>query len=136
MWVFLNDAFLSIVQSDRDPALFAVRARKLQDLERCFPGYAPVPARRGADYAWRVFVPKHLVQTLLLQRLSTLDYTNFKGSIDDRLAEGEERHDAYLAVWGAMVRWQDGLFKRGGFHGRAKASRQRHRPLVRTDYKD
>lgn len=113
MWIFLNDAFLSVVQSDRDPGLFAVRARQRQDLRNAFPSLKPeqiVEGDRHQDYAYRAFLPKAEVELLLMQRLHDLDYTNFKASIA-KTAKGEERHDFYLAVWAKAVSFQNGLFR-------------------------
>ncbi len=111
MWVFFNDAFLSVVASDVDPSVFAVRARKRQDLLNAFPDCQPIKGKPAQDYAWRAFINRIEVEDLVLSRLRDLEYTNFKGSIDERTAEGEERHSAYLSVWSAMLRWQNGAFK-------------------------
>jgi hypothetical protein len=119
MWVFLSDAFLSVVASDRDPGVFAVRARKRKDLLNAFPDCTPVKGGPRQDYAWRAFIPRETVEALLVERLRGLDYHNFKGSIDERTAEGEERHDAYLGVWNVMLRFQNGAF-RSRFRGRRK----------------
>ena len=96
MWICLNDAFFSIVASDRDPAVLTVRARRKGDLEKCFPGHA-VHSWPGRDYAFRAFVPREVVSATIAERIEAIGYTNFKDSVeDDRL------HDAYMDVWVAM----------------------------------
>jgi hypothetical protein len=93
MWICLNDAFFSIVASDRDPALLNVRARRAGDLERYFAGW-PVHAWRGRDYPYRVFAPRDHVAEVLARRSRDINYANFKASVaDGRL------HSAYIRVW-------------------------------------
>lgn len=110
MWVFLNDAFLSIVASDQEPSKFAVRARQKQDLLNAFPGCKPIKGTKDQDYAWRIFIDRQAVRDLVDSRLADLDYTNFKGSIPDTV-EGEERHEFYLAVWQKALNFQNGVFR-------------------------
>ena len=111
MWVFLNDAFLSVVASDVEPSQFAVRARQRQDLLNAFPDCQPIKGKPAQDYAWRAFVDRDEVKALLVTRLRDLEYTNFKGSIDESKPEGVERHDAYMGVWTVMLRFQNGGFR-------------------------
>lgn len=108
MWIFLNDAFLSIVQprpSDVPKALagrdvLLVRARKRGDLERAF-GKVRVSHTPARDYRFRAFVSRERVAKVLTRRLLAIDYTNFKGSVAH-----DARHDAYQRVWGVMHDFQ------------------------------
>jgi hypothetical protein len=100
MWVCLNDAFFSIVASDRDPEVLNVRARRKGDLERHFPG-CPVVSLPGTDYAFRAFVPRIAVAQALSQLSANIAYTNFKDSVLD-----DELHDAYADVWAVMANLQ------------------------------
>ncbi|WP_295581409.1 hypothetical protein [uncultured Lamprocystis sp.] len=96
MWVFLSDAFLSIVAHRDRPDDLLVRARIAGDLERVFPGY-PVEITPDADYRFRAVIPRTQVAQALADQATTIDYRNFKGSVRD-----SDRHDAYMQVWHVM----------------------------------
>ena len=100
MWIFLNDAFVSIVADRHSDKRFLVRARFEGDIERMWPD-ADVLVGRGSDYLFRAFLPRQLVVEVLAQRLLSVDYGNFKGSVRDW-----DRHNAYLGVWHEMCRAQ------------------------------
>lgn len=118
MWVFLKDAFLSIVvPQERDvPAkmkalheeggLLVVRARRRGEIERVFR-YAKVEAWPGRDYAFRAFIPRHVVAKVMARQVYELTATNFKSSVED-----DARHDAYMDVWSVMHRYQNGYYHR------------------------
>lgn len=99
MWIFLNDAFLSIV-ADRQSDRLLVRARIAGDIERVFPS-AAVSASPDADYAYRAFVARDTVADTLFWQAQSIAYPNFKNSVQEN-----DRHDAYLQVWSAMNRYQ------------------------------
>jgi hypothetical protein len=103
MWVFLNDAFLSIVEDRRRPSHLLVRARKAGDIEAAFRGIStgPVVHTPDADYAYRTSVPRSAVQTMMREATERIDYDNFKNSVAD-----DQRHDAYVECWGIMESWQ------------------------------
>lgn len=102
MWIFLSDAFLSVVADKADPSgeRLLVRARRSGDIERVFPE-AEVFSVTGADYAFRALLPRQRVADAVQERLQSLDYANFKNSIED-----PAYHDAALATWTAMHRYQ------------------------------
>jgi len=100
MWIFLNDAFLSIVDKDGDGTTLLVRARRPGDLERVFPN-ASVQETPYNDYRFRARVPRSEVAQAMAQAVECLDYPNFKGSVVDH-----QRHDAYLRVWSVMHHYQ------------------------------
>lgn len=100
MWIFLNDAFFSIVADRKDETKLLVRARRAGDLERYFPN-AGVTESRNADYRYRAFVPRLEVAIAMMSALNSIDYPNFKDSVGEA-----DRHDAYMNVWSIMHRYQ------------------------------
>lgn len=106
MWIFLNDAFISIVQPQNsgavDPARYLmVRGRIPGDLERLFPG-RKVFQDKGTDYRFRCFVKRGDVAALIAEEVTKISYTNFKDSVPEKA-----RHDCYLGVWSVMHREQE-----------------------------
>lgn len=100
MWIFMNDAMLSIVAHRTKPNHLLVRARKAGDIARVFPGTRETRTP-GADYLYRAVVKREDVAGALFAEVLAIDYPNFKGSVQDR-----ERHDAYMDVWRVMHRYQ------------------------------
>lgn len=100
MWVFLNDAFLSIVQLRGSDDLLLVRARKEGHIEAVF-GDVEVIRTPERDYLYRAFVSRKSVADVIAQRLMKVDYGNFKDSISD-----ENYHDACAEVWRVMNSFQ------------------------------
>lgn len=101
MWVFLSDAFLSIVAHRTRAGYVLVRARKAGDIESVFP-QATVRRTPAADYRYRAELPAAEVAQALAERAGDIDYPNFKNSVRD-----PRRHAAYAAVWLAMRQIQD-----------------------------
>lgn len=97
MWVFLNDSFLSIVAHRTKPDKLLVRARIKGDIEAAFPG-AKVKVTPDADYRYRAEVLRSEVARVLVERVESIRYDNFKATVRD-----EHRHAAYLRVWSAMA---------------------------------
>jgi len=83
MWIFANDAFLSIVRDRDKPARLLVRARRREDLERIFPE-AEVIESLEADYRFRAALPEETVAAAVENRVRAIDYGNFRDSIEDR----------------------------------------------------
>ena len=102
MWIFLNDAFLSIVEPRPvDPASrLLVRARVKGDLERVFSG-CRVEVSPEADYRFRTMIDRPAVVSAIADRVMEIDYFNFKSSVAEK-----PRHDAYLRTWVAMEQLQ------------------------------
>ena len=113
MWIFMNDAFLSIVvphPSDipahhkKTPNLMVVRARRKIDLTNSFGRGADIieggPER---DYRWRVFLPRSIIADFVFEAVNSIDYHNFKDSIP---AKDKDRKRAYGSVWACMDRFQ------------------------------
>lgn len=106
MWVFKNNAFVSVVQDRTMPDQLWARARVKGDLERFFDELnLDVIETNDADYRFRTAVSRDEVAQALTSSVEALDYTNFKSSID-ATAKGDRRHRAYLRVWQAMMGYQ------------------------------
>lgn len=129
-WIFLNDAFLSIVKSQEKTGHLLVRGRAPGDIETVFPN-AKVQETRARDYRFRTTLPAREVAQAVGMRILGIDYPNFKGSV-----RGTDRHDAYLGVWGTMWRFQnkhlhreqDDLWERGeGFFQGFETFEEDHR---------
>lgn len=106
MWIFLKDAFLSIVEpSGRgkyDPDKFImVRARIKGDIEKVFPGFKVV-VDNGTDYKYRAFVLRSDVAHVMSAQVMGINYPNFKDSVGN-----SRRHDAYMRVWSVMADEQE-----------------------------
>lgn len=109
MWIFLNDSFVSVVEDRADSSLLVVRARKEGDVERFLQGAMAAELRvvqtDHADYRFRASVPRRVVARVLEAVALSLDYPNFKDSVDD-----DERHAIYSRVWSVAL----GLDERQG----------------------
>lgn len=100
MWIFLNDAFLSIVAHKDRPGSLLVRARRREDIARVFSD-AVVEHSSEADYAFRAVLPREVVAATIANRLLHTDYTNFKNSIRDPIY-----HNTCFSVWHIMLTYQ------------------------------
>lgn len=100
MWVFLNDAFLSIVAHRDRPGQLLVRARHAGDIEAVFPN-AEVTKTPRADYRYRATLPAGDVSEVLAERVMDIDYPNFKNSVQE-----PDRHIFYADVWSVMRDFQ------------------------------
>ncbi len=97
MWIFQNEAFLSVVAERGGTGRVLVRSRIEGDIQRALPA-AEVFEDASADYRYRAFVSKADLKASLADAVDAIDYDNFKNSVRDR-----KRHDAYMNVWGAMA---------------------------------
>ena len=97
MWLFLNNAYLSIV-ADRNTDQLLVRSRIPGDIERIFPN-AEVLHTPSHDYPYRAFLARETVAVALAREALSIDYTNFKNSVPDH-----RRHEAYFGVYNVMAR--------------------------------
>ena len=103
MWIFLNNAFLSIVQNNNGESEFLVRARVKGDLEEVFGVGVDVTVTEDSDYRYRIFLDKATVADVIRERMMGIDYGNFKNSI----ADGDTRRSRYYRkVWEVMRHWQ------------------------------
>lgn len=117
MWIFLNDAFLSIVDSkaarthklNSQPGqddLLLVRARLKGDIERVFGEHVKVTKTPQKDYLFRAFIPRQEVQEALNREVNRINYGNFKSSV-----KNTKRHSVYERVWSAAYLLQRKLSK-------------------------
>lgn len=112
----LQDCFLSIVDPEArkksngvSPATvetpspkLLVRARRRMDIERFMGALlntVVIEATPNRDYQFRALVKREIVANLLLNRVMTINYGNFKGGSKDCAL-----HYAYMGVWTAMDR--------------------------------
>lgn len=115
MWIFKNDAFVSIVEDRHNSDHLWVRARVKGDLEKFFKGVLEPPQlkvmrTKHADYLFRAVVQRDTVAAAMQMAVLQVDYPNFKNSIAPT-KEGDLRHDAYMGVWTKMLAYQH-AFKR------------------------
>ncbi|MEC4747164.1 hypothetical protein [Methylomicrobium sp. Wu6] len=73
MWIFLNNAFLSIVDKGGDGNTLLVRARHTGDIERSFPD-ADVQIGGGTDYRYRAQIDREQVAQALADSVRSIDY--------------------------------------------------------------
>ena len=99
MWVFLSDAFLSVIAHRDEPDLLIVRSRIAGDIERALPE-ASVFEDDRSDYRYRALVPRGTFSRAMAEAAASITATNFKASVTDK-----RRHDAYMDVWRTMARW-------------------------------
>jgi hypothetical protein len=100
MWIFLSDAYLSIVQSKTSRNALVVRARRPGDIEAVFPN-AKVVTIPGRDYQFRADIPRELVAQAISDEVMSIRHTNFKDSVTDH-----DYHDACSKVWNIMSKLQ------------------------------
>lgn len=98
--MFLNHAFLSIVDPKDPEDRLLVRARVEGDIERVFPK-AVVEETPHRDYRFRTRIPRKDVGEVLAAQVAALGYGNFKASVQEGW-----RHDAYARTWSVMHRLQ------------------------------
>ena len=100
MWIFMNDAMLSIVEHRGKPDHLLVRGRIKGDIERVFPDvcakYTPL-----SDYGYRADVHRDAVSSVLKTKIENISYDNFKSSVSE-----PDRSDAYYGVWDCMYKEQ------------------------------
>jgi len=94
MWIFLNDAYFSIVHKDCAAHEVLVRARRKGDIERHF--LVPATSVDHADYQYRAVIERAWLARVLSEQAYKIDYDNFKDSVRNKsLAR------TYNAVWAA-----------------------------------
>lgn len=105
MWLFTPKGFISIVADKNDsegPRLLA-RARSKQHLVDVLGDWIDEPfSTYPSDYAWRAWIKRKDLLTVMDKAVNSIDYTNFKDSIIE-----DEYHDACLGVWNSMYGYQE-----------------------------
>jgi hypothetical protein len=105
MWIMGTDFFVSLVAKDvPEGALpkgaLLVRARKREHLATLFPD-ANIVEDRSADYLYRSFIPVEKIAVALIERLTALNYPNYKNSVQD-----PDYHHALEGCWHCLSRIQ------------------------------
>jgi hypothetical protein len=106
MWIFMNNAFFSIVQNRDEPKQVLVRSRVKQDLLNAF-GDHEVIEMDDSDYRFRMFLDKEFVSEQVKSHIQNINYDNFKNSISK---DDQERKSYYMRVWEVMYAWQAKYF--------------------------
>jgi hypothetical protein len=102
MWIFLPNAFLSIVdKSDPTGKTLLVRGRVLGDIERVFPK-AKIEVDAGTDYRFRARLPREEVVNVIADSVRNINWKNFKNQVHEH-----ERHKAYEDCWQSMYTLQE-----------------------------
>lgn len=95
MWIYMSEAFFSIVAHNAATGVLIVRARVRGDIERVF-GAVPITESYEWDYRYRAFLSRHDVADAIAQRIVDLPYPDVKGSVEDPV-----RKAVYTQVWNA-----------------------------------
>lgn len=107
MWIFMNDAFLSVINppagTKGDKLL--VRARNKGDIERVFGPKTKVTQTPKRDYLFRALIDRTEVAKVIAHQIANIDYGNFKDSIPDQ-REFDNYHKACGQVWASMLSYQ------------------------------
>lgn len=103
MWIFLNNAALSIVADRENEDRLLVRGRIEGDVDRTFPE-AKVEHTPQFDYAYRAYIARDVVADVIARNIDSIQYDNFKNSIDP---QSHYRHAAYLNIWFVMRDYQE-----------------------------
>lgn len=104
MWIFMQDAFLSVTEHESEPRLYVIGARVRGDIEHVFPEADVIEAVDG-DYRFCTSLPRDRVVQAISLRLGKIKYPMFHTMISDA-----ERKAAYINVWGAMYDEQQRLY--------------------------
>jgi hypothetical protein len=101
MWIFISDAFFSIVEDGQQANKLLVRARFKGHIERVFP-QAKVSETPESDYRYRTSLPRMVVTEAIAHKVAEIDYGNFKDSIKF----SNPLHEAAGQVWNVMYQAQ------------------------------
>jgi len=100
MWVFTETGFLSAVRHSENPDALIVRARDEESLRGLSKAaQTQIMATPEHDYPFRTMVSKDLFAEWVLEQVSDLDYTNYKGHMWSQRPEfGDALHDVWVAM--------------------------------------
>lgn len=73
-----------------------MRSRDRSHISNLFPN-AEIFSKTPSDYKWRAWVSREELKKVLDDYVSSLNYDNFKNSIED-----DTYHDACVGVWNEM----------------------------------
>jgi hypothetical protein len=111
MWLFTENAVLSVVEDKNNSERFCVRARFPGDIESIF-GHtnANVIEGAGTDYRFRAFIDKPIVVEELTKEINNITYTNFKNRVAKASQFDDDHHYRMRMlhqVWNSMYEAQD-----------------------------
>jgi hypothetical protein len=100
MWICLNDAFLSIVADQKDPAIRLVQAQVASHITNVFPDANVIETPR-TDYRYQASVEADVVAKVLAGVIAKIRYASLTDNVrDNRL------HHAYRDLSAVMHRLQ------------------------------
>lgn len=101
MWIFTEQAYVSIVRHRRDRDLLLVRARDRESLVRFCESAgldeATIEENVAADYRFRVACSDRELADFMEATVHDLDYDNFKNRVAS--TRGWAWHDILLGIW-------------------------------------
>jgi hypothetical protein len=105
VWIFTEFGFFSIVAHRTKPETVLVRGRCEKDVQE-FQRRAGIRAEKvfedwGADYPYRLELPKVAAAKVLMDATLSLNYDNFKNRV--ARAQGWERSNTYHDVWAVLA---------------------------------
>lgn len=107
MWIYSKDGFFSVVETNKDN--FTVRARCIQDIKKLLSHKTlsdkkyEIITGAGTDYEYRTVMKKEDLKNYINEMVMNINYDNFKNAT---CSEDNDRHDAYMDCWSAMLRFQ------------------------------
>lgn len=112
MWLFLPNAFFSVVEDYSNKKNLMVRARFSGDIQSIFNVSAEHTPQN--DYPYRASVPKEMVAQVVANNILRINYGNFKNQAEDDTSEQNKSAwiEALHEVWSVMVNAGDAsIFK-------------------------
>lgn len=110
MWICSTLGYFSIVQSDRDPDAFLVRARTAKDLDLLKSAVGleeEIIVIPNTDYAARLIVSGDKLGKIFAVLQSSIDYSNFKNKIYATPSQ-KDKYESYGEIWRVMYQYQNG----------------------------
>jgi hypothetical protein len=105
MWIISASGFVSIVQDRKDASKVWIRARVKEDIAMMFPAQADeIITKPGADYVFRLIVPRELASMAMWNAVADVDYTSHaKEEMNRRSHPNPKRMSAYYKIWNALA---------------------------------
>ena len=103
MWVVTTTGFYSAVATPDGRMMVRCRVREdAEALSEFLDDSPPVLETMHADYPFRVICRPQQWAEFLEWEASRIDYSNFKDEVTR--VQGQDRHNIYTGVWGALRR--------------------------------
>lgn len=105
MWVISQSGFVSLVQDRKDHSKVWIRARIKEDIAQMFPEYAAeIVTMPGADYLFRLIVPKEVASMAMWNAVADVDYDSHAKEVMNRRSHPVKgRMQAYYKIWHALA---------------------------------